>query len=544
MSTKAQVKTQAKTPAAPAAARVPQPTVAVPEHEAERPDIAAQLDGASRLGHSLGAIGVDGSAPPIIQRQEIPEEEEEELQLKREPAALQRQVLPGEEEEELQMKREPAAVQRQELPEEEEEELQMMPAPAGQVALQRQEPPEEEEELMLKPDEQRVGPQGGQVPSEVEAAIHRARGGGQPLEGALQEQMSANLGHDFSRVRVHTDAEADALNQQLSAKAFTTSPDIFFRQGEYNPGSDSGRELIGHELSHVVQQSTGRVNGDGRGMTVRPAGEALEQDADRVAEALTRSISTSVQEQRTQAQYEEPDLLALQRAVANPAMASPADILALQRSHGNQAVQRLLTQTRPEAEKGEEAYHRIQHRQPKSFSSGPDIFFKRRVEDSPTLTTPTERALQRHCWTMSGRQMSSFSGDYEHDPQPGLPYYRLQSTDEPTKSTFFAPANDPQVHYKKIAEDRKVDEDEVRQLIAVKKSWTRDWKYLVEYQIEEPEDAPNYTGMVAGQYDDETKTPYRGGALQTVFNLRREIISATPIKIDSKTVQDAKVKQE
>jgi hypothetical protein len=284
MSTKAQVKTQAKTPAAPAAAHIPQPPVAEPEHVAERPDIAAQLEGAARLGLSLGAVGVDSSAPPTIQRQEIPEEEEEELQMKREPAAIQRQELP-----------------------------------------------EEEEELMMKRDDQRVGPQGGPVPPEAEAAIHRARGGGQPLEGALQEQMSASLGHDFSRVRVHIDAEADELNQQLQAKAFTTGPDIFFKRGAYDPGSGSGRELISHELGHVVQQSMGRVRRDQRGMVVRSSGDAFEQEAEHAARLRMELHEKSKGGDAT-------------RAVARPALANPADILGLQRTVGNRAVQRVLAQ--------------------------------------------------------------------------------------------------------------------------------------------------------------------------------------------------------
>jgi hypothetical protein len=309
MSTKAPVKTPAKTPAAPAAARIPQPPVAEPEHVAERPDIAAQLEGADRLGHSLGAVSVDRSAPPIIQRQEIPEEEEEEPQLKREPAAIQRQELPEEEEEEeeLQQKPEPAALQRQELPEEEEEELQTKPA----NGVQRQ-----------------GGSEGVQLDDETAGRINRARGGGQPLEGVLQEQMSASLGHDFSRVRVHTDAEADALNQQLQAKAFTTGPDIFFKRGAYDPGSSGGRELIAHELSHVVQQSTGVVRGGGPGMTVRPAGDAFEQQA----AAGSRSDGRRAHDNFNRV---EP------RAMARSDVASPADILARQRRYGKRAVQRL-----------------------------------------------------------------------------------------------------------------------------------------------------------------------------------------------------------
>jgi hypothetical protein len=241
MSTKAQIKTPAKTPVATAAARIPQPPVAEPEHEADRPDSAAQVEAAARLGHTLGAVGVDSPRPPIIQRQEIPEEEEEELQLKREPAALQRQEQPEE---------------------------------------------EEEEELMLKPDVQRVGAEGGPVSPEVEATIQRARGGGQPLESAVQVHMSEALGHNFNRVRVHTDSEADDLNQQLQAKAFTAGSDIFFKGGAYEPGSSSGRELIAHELSHVVQQGRGRAGG-GVGMCVGSATDAAEQEASRVAKDLS-----------------------------------------------------------------------------------------------------------------------------------------------------------------------------------------------------------------------------------------------------------------
>jgi hypothetical protein len=66
------------------------------------------------------------------------------------------------------------------------------------------------------------------------------------------------FGTDFSSVRVHTDSGADTLNKELNAKAFTTGQDIFFRRGEYSPGSDGGKKLIAHELTHVVQQGVMR----------------------------------------------------------------------------------------------------------------------------------------------------------------------------------------------------------------------------------------------------------------------------------------------
>jgi hypothetical protein len=54
---------------------------------------------------------------------------------------------------------------------------------------------------------------------------------------------------------VHSDSQSDGLNQTIQARAFTTGQDIFFRQGEYNPGSSRGQELLAHELTHVVQQN-------------------------------------------------------------------------------------------------------------------------------------------------------------------------------------------------------------------------------------------------------------------------------------------------
>ena len=56
-------------------------------------------------------------------------------------------------------------------------------------------------------------------------------------------------------MRVHTGGETDQLNRSLSARAFTTGQDVFFRQGAYQPESRGGQELIAHELTHVIQQN-------------------------------------------------------------------------------------------------------------------------------------------------------------------------------------------------------------------------------------------------------------------------------------------------
>lgn len=117
----------------------------------------------------------------------------------------------------------------------------------------------------------------------IERSIDGARGGGHGMDHSTRTRMESAFGADFSGVRIHTDSRADGLSQSLSARAFTTGRDVFFRQGEYNPGASSGRELLAHELTHVVQQ-----NGDGihRKMTVSEPGDAHEQEADQMARVV------------------------------------------------------------------------------------------------------------------------------------------------------------------------------------------------------------------------------------------------------------------
>ncbi|MBN1814364.1 MAG: DUF4157 domain-containing protein [Anaerolineae bacterium] len=131
-----------------------------------------------------------------------------------------------------------------------------------------------------------------EVAPEVEQAVQAARGGGQALDTGMRAQMESAFGADFSGVRVHADAGSDALNQSLNARAFTTGQDVFFRQGAYDPGSSGGRELLAHELTHVVQQTGDEVQ---RKLTVNAAGDRYEQEADRVARAIVRQEQEPVQ---------------------------------------------------------------------------------------------------------------------------------------------------------------------------------------------------------------------------------------------------------
>ena len=136
---------------------------------------------------------------------------------------------------------------------------------------------------MMAPDFQRPGSgilDDGRVHPGVTAQISAVRGRGAPLDPALAQQAQTSLGDSFADVRVHTDALAGALARSVEARAFTTGADIFFGSGEFRPESPSGRELIAHELAHVVQQRGAPTSG---AMTVSQPGDALEREAERAA---------------------------------------------------------------------------------------------------------------------------------------------------------------------------------------------------------------------------------------------------------------------
>jgi hypothetical protein len=123
----------------------------------------------------------------------------------------------------------------------------------------------------------------GRAHPDVESTIARTRGGGQTLDSGVAGRVGGQLGADLSDVRVHTDPTANALASSVSAKAFTTGSDIYFAEGEYDPGSSKGNQLLTHELTHVVQQEGAPTGGP---LEVSQPGDALEVKADEATRAL------------------------------------------------------------------------------------------------------------------------------------------------------------------------------------------------------------------------------------------------------------------
>ncbi|MBZ0298764.1 MAG: DUF4157 domain-containing protein, partial [Anaerolineae bacterium] len=140
------------------------------------------------------------------------------------------------------------------------------------------------------------------VPPEVEQSIDQARGGGQPLGSQARAQMEPHFGRNFSSVRIHNDARADTLSRALNARAFTIGRDIFFRQGAHDPGSSGGRELLAHELTHVVQQGSVQIR---RELALSQPDDEYEEEANRAARAIVQREQGLAQRQEVEEEKEQ-----------------------------------------------------------------------------------------------------------------------------------------------------------------------------------------------------------------------------------------------
>ncbi|NWG75077.1 MAG: DUF4157 domain-containing protein, partial [Rubrivivax sp.] len=113
-------------------------------------------------------------------------------------------------------------------------------------------------------------------------------GGGKPLDSGVRGSMQSLLGHDLSAARIHTGPTAARAASALQAQAFTIGSHVFFGGNRYDPHSPRGQSLLAHELTHVIQQTTGRTGG------LRPfsrqGGDTLEQEAQLAAQHVLARV--------------------------------------------------------------------------------------------------------------------------------------------------------------------------------------------------------------------------------------------------------------
>jgi hypothetical protein len=193
-------------------------------------------------------------------------------------AKVQREIEPEKEEELIQTKplaEEITPLAQRQVEEEEEELVQPKLVANAEYLIQRQVDGEEEDKEFLQTKE--LTGHNAEITHDLESRIQAIRDGGQPLPESVRAYFEPRFGRDFSQVRVHTDTRAADSARAVNARAFTTGQDVVFGVGMYDPCTTTGKRLLAHELTHVVQQ---------RGM---PGGRLLQRDADRFDETVLQA---------------------------------------------------------------------------------------------------------------------------------------------------------------------------------------------------------------------------------------------------------------
>ena len=215
-------------------------------------------------------------------------EEEEPVQAMTEEEPVQKM----EEEEPVQAMTEEEPVQKMEEEEAaqamtEEEPVQKMEEEEPVQAMTEEEPVqkmEEEEPVQSMSSEEDVqkdsASDNGSNVSGIQKQLKSSKGGGRPMDRKTLNAMQDSFGADFSGVRIHTDAQAIAMNQAIGAHAFTNGNDIYFNKGKYNPNSNAGKHLLAHELTHTLQQ------GASKPMVQKAAAQTETADAEKAPEEV------------------------------------------------------------------------------------------------------------------------------------------------------------------------------------------------------------------------------------------------------------------
>jgi|GEM_PF-2384270 len=126
-----------------------------------------------------------------------------------------------------------------------------------QAASEEEEPLQattEEDNLQAKEDSSAKGSMRQRQANEIENTLFQEKGKGSAMAPDIKEFMEKKFSSDFSKVRIHTDQKAQLMNKKIRAKAFAHGFDIFFNSGQYQPETKAGRHLLGHELTHTIQQ--------------------------------------------------------------------------------------------------------------------------------------------------------------------------------------------------------------------------------------------------------------------------------------------------
>jgi hypothetical protein len=174
-------------------------------------------------------------------------------------------------------------------------------------------------------------------PTVAPPIVHEVlRSSGRPLDLATRAFMEPRFGHDFSQVRVHTDARAAKSAQAINALAYTVGQNVVFGTGQYAPATMNGNRVLAHELTHVVQQ---------KGQSVQPKltvdtdhNNSLESEAQQVERVVGESLqnlkpyisSGSSKTNRIQRRVMPENVSCRNTGLRNPDLSGPEVVAAIQ----------------------------------------------------------------------------------------------------------------------------------------------------------------------------------------------------------------------
>jgi Domain of unknown function (DUF4157) len=204
------------------------------------------------------------------------------------------------------------------------------------------------------------GPARRQAPPIVHDVVSRS---GTPIPGHVRAVAEQRFRHDFSRVRVHADAEAERSADAVDAAAYAVGPHVVFGSGRFAPETRTGRRLLWHELVHVVQQDSAAHAEPGTPIPIAESNTAEDEARSLAADSTARAaperyrsgrrVTRSLQRQARSAGAGETDVTALSdvpyekwspelEAQYRRRMDPRADAIAACRLHGPPACSRLL----------------------------------------------------------------------------------------------------------------------------------------------------------------------------------------------------------
>lgn len=167
---------------------------------------------------------------------------------------------------------------------------------------------------------------------------------GHPLDREARLELENRLGQDFSQVCVHSDATAAASADAVDAVAYTVGNDVVFAAGQYRPRTPEGRQLLAHELTHVLQHSPASA-GTAAELTLSSPHNSREHEADAVARGATpaATVSRSPSDRRlVHRQHREPGPVTVRSPVAEEMVTLLSDISAAHVGRSLTATERAL----------------------------------------------------------------------------------------------------------------------------------------------------------------------------------------------------------